>query len=156
MTINDEIAQRHLLAVDGLEPTLQSEHQYVRIVVSERWASSHSGQFLTCCLVNLLCRQVKLVRQVEVVAPETRALIPLPNGDVVNNFPVGFQAVATWAVKEAVVVSTRQTEVVADHRRFSSVMPRQSLIQIAATHFLVSGDGWRAWVGEPVPGTPNA
>jgi hypothetical protein len=149
MTIDEEIAQRHLLAVDGLEPLLRSEQQYVRIVVSERWASSHSGQFLTSCLVNLLCRQLKLVRHVEVVAPETRALIPLPNGDVVNNFPAGFQAVATWAVKEAVVVSTRQTEVVADHTIFVGDGPPE-LDPNCSHALLVSGDGWRAWVGEPI------
>ena len=149
MTIDEEIAQRHLLAVDGLEPMLQSEQQYVRIVVSERWASSHSGQFLTSCLVNLLCRQVKLVRHVEVVAPETRALIRLPNGDGANNFPACLPALATWAVKEAIIVSTEQTGAAADHTIFvGDALPE--LNPNYGHSLVVVGDGWRAWVGDPL------
>jgi len=147
MIIDEEIAQRHLLAVDGLEATLQSEQQYVRIVVPEPWASSHSGQFLTSCLVNLLCRQVRLVRHVEVVAPETRALIRLPNGDGANNFPSCLRTLATWAVKEAIIVSTGQTGAAADHTIF--VGHSLPALNPSFGHTLVVvGDGWRAWVGD--------
>ena len=45
----DEIANRHLLAADGLQKVLQAEGQRIRIVVAERWASSFAGQLLTSC-----------------------------------------------------------------------------------------------------------
>ena len=87
MSANDDIANRHLLAADGLASTLQSEEQFVRIVVSERWSSSRAGQLLTACLVNLLCRQVKIVRHIDIVALPARALIRLPSGDAAESFP---------------------------------------------------------------------
>ena len=147
MTIEEEIAQRHLLPVDGLEAKLQFEQQSVRIVVSERWASSKSGQLLTSCLVNLLCRQLKLVRHIEVIAPETGALIRLPNGNDLCNFPDCLQALAAWAVKDAISVSTVQTTVKADHTIFVGEF-LQELNTDDGHALVVIGDGWRAWVGD--------
>ena len=144
--VNNELAHRHLLAVDGLEATLRSERQHIRIVVSEAWASSHSGQFLTSCLVNLLCRQVKLVGHVEVSAPRAHALIRLPNGDAADYFPACLQKLATWAVNGAVTVSATRTNVAADHTIFVGDAP--SARRTDDGHVLVAvGDGWRAWVG---------
>ncbi len=155
----DEIANRHLLAADGLQKLLQAEEQSIRIVVTERWASSYAGQLLTSCLVNLLCRQVKLVRQIEVIAPETLALIKLPCGDSLNPFPACLEALASWAVNGAVSVTTSQTEAVVDYTVFAGDAPEGS----CQGHRLVAvGDGWRAWVGDPsnarpsiVPTSPN-
>jgi hypothetical protein len=148
MTLEEEIAQRHLLAADGLEASLQSEQQSVRILVSERWASSKSGQMLASCLVNLLCRQLKLVRHIEVVAPETDVLIQSPSGDDLSSFPACLQALATWAVKDAISISTIQTTVKADHTIFVGTFSPE--LNTDHGHALVAiGDGWRAWVGDP-------
>lgn len=114
----DAIAHRHLLAVDGLQRSLQCEGQSIRIVVAEHWASSVAGQLLTSCLVNLLCRQVKLLRHIEVVAPETPALIKLPCGDSANYFPACLETLAAWTVNGAVSVTTLETANVVDFTVF--------------------------------------
>jgi hypothetical protein len=155
----DEIANRHLLAADGLQKLLQAEEQRIRIVVKERWASSYAGQLLTSCLVNLLCRQVKLVCQIEVIAPETPALIKLPCDGSLNPFPACLEALASWAVNGAVSVTTSQTATVVDYTVFVGDAPEEP----CQGHRLVAvGDGWRAWVGDPsnarlsiVPTSPN-
>lgn len=147
MSANDDIANRHLLAADGLKSTLQCEEQYVRIIVSERWSSSHAGQLLTTCLVNLLCRQIKLVRHIEIVAPSTRSLIRLPGGDAAEGFPACLQGLAAWAVNGVIAVSTMRTGGAADHTIFVGD-PRPEPIPDDGHSFVVVGDGWRAWVGD--------
>jgi hypothetical protein len=142
------IAQRHLLPVDGLELKLRSEGQYVRIIVSDRWANSAAGQLLTSCLVNLLCRQTKLVRHIQVVSAGGRALSRLPNGDAAKDFPGYLEAIAEWAVDGAVTVSTIQTGTAADHTIFVGEAPAE--LDADLRNALVAvGDGWRAWIGEP-------
>jgi ThiF family len=153
MSANDDIANRHLLAADGLESTLQSEEQYVRIVVSELWSSSRAGQLLTACLVNLLCRQVKIVRHIEIVALPTRRLIRLPSGDAAESFPACLQELAEWAVNGAIAVSLARTGVAADHTIYVGD-PGPELIPDCGQSLVVIGDGWRAWVGD-VPRSPG-
>jgi hypothetical protein len=155
----DEIANRHLLAADGLQKSLQAEEQRIRIVVAERWAWSWGGQLLTSCLVNLLCRQVKLVRQIEVIAPETSTLIKLPYGDSHNPFPACLEPLASWAVNGAVSVTTSQTATVADYTVFVGDAPQESRL---GRGLVAVGDGWKAWVGDSsnarhsiVPTSPN-
>ena len=153
MSVNDDIANRHLLAADGLENTLQSEEQYVRIVVSERWSSSRAGQLLTACLVNLLCRQVKVVRHIEIVALPTSRLIRLPCGDAAESFPACLQELAAWAVNGAIAVSMMLTDVAADHTIFVGD-PGPAPIPDDGQSIVAIGDGWRAWIGD-VPRSPG-
>ena len=153
MSANEDIANRHLLAADGLESTLQSEDQYVRIMISERWSSSRSGQLLTACLVNLLCRQVKIVRHIEIVALPTGGLIRLPSGDAVESFPAGLRGLAAWAVNGAIAVSTMRTGIAADHTIFVGD-PGPELIPDYEQSLVAIGDGWRAWVGD-APRSPG-
>ena len=157
MSANEDIANRHLLAADGLESTLQSEDQYVRIMISERWSSSRAGQLLTACLVNLLCRQVKIVRHVEIVALPTGGLIRLPSGDAAESFPACLRGLAAWAVNGAIAVSTMRTGVAADHTIFVGD-PGPELIPDYGQSLVAIGDGWRAWVGDAPrsPGTISA
>lgn len=147
----DEIAKRHLLAADGLQKVLQAEEQSIRIVVTERWASSYAGQLLMSCLVNLLCRQVKLVRRIEVLAPESPALFKLPCGDSANRFPACLETLTAWAVNGAVPVTTSHTAAVVDYTIFVGEAPHEP----CQGHSLVAlGDGWRAWVGDPSNAKP--
>ena len=148
MIVGDGIAHRHLLPVDGLDAMLHSEQQYIRIIVSERWASSNAGQLLTSCLINLLCRQVKLVRCIEIISPQTCALIRLPNGDAAKDFPACLPTLAEWAVNGAVTVSTTETETTADHTIFVGDVPTEPNLSQGDSLLLI-GDGWRAWVGDP-------
>src|SRR5580692_11077909 len=148
----DEIANRHLLAADGLQKVLQAEGQRIRVVVAERWASSFAGQLLTSALVNLLCRQVRLVRHVEVVAPDTPSLIKLPCGDSGNRFPVCLEALAAWAVNDAVSVITAQTTTIADFAVFVGEAPSE---HCQGQRLVTVGEGWRAWVGDPSHAKPS-
>jgi len=151
MIAENRIAHRHLLPADGLEEMLQSEHQCVRIIVPEQWASSYAGQLLTSCLVNLLCRQVKLICRIEIISPETRALIRLPNGDVARDFPKCLKTMADWAVNGAVTISTTQTDAAVDY----TILVGEALSEpnLNDGHvLLLIGDGWRAWVGDPLCG----
>jgi ThiF family len=149
----DEIGNRHLLAVDELQSTMRSEHQHVRIVVSEQWALSFAGQLLASCLVNLLCRQIKLVGHIEVVAQETPALIYMPNGDSVRSFPECLQRIAAWAVNDAIPVATVQSAASVDYTVFIGEAPIAP--DSVDGHILLAvGEGWKAWVGEPFHATP--
>lgn len=142
----DGIANRHLLSVDGLGDLQQAGEQRVRIVVAEDWASSFAGQLLTSCLVNLLCRQVKLIHQIEVVAPETSVLIKPPCGDSADRFPACMEAFAAWTVNDAVSVTTVQSATVVDYTVFVGGISQEP----GRSHSLFTvGDGWKAWVGNP-------
>lgn len=148
----DGIANRHLLASDGLQDSGQAEEQSIRIVVADRWASSLAGQLLASCLVNLLCRQVRLVRHIEVVAVDTPVLIKLPYGDSNNRFPMCLTSIAKWAVDDAVSVTTSQTEAIVDHTVF---IGETQTTTCRGHRLLAVGDGWRAWVGDPSHASPS-
>lgn len=141
----DEIAKRHLLAVEGLQNPLQAQEKKIRIVVAESWASSHAGQLLTSCLVNLLCRQVKLVRSIEVVSPKTPTLIKLPCGDSSRCFPACLEDLGTWAVNGVVPVTTLQSGTAVDFTLFAGEAPREP---DQGSGIVAIGTGWKAWVGD--------
>jgi hypothetical protein len=149
MMAGDRIAHRHLLSVDGLEAMPQSEQQRVLIIVSEQWASSNAGQLLTSCLINLLCRQVKVIRHIEVISTETPALIPLPNGHPARDFPACLETLAEWAVNGAVTVSTTPTGTTVDHTIFIGDASLEATPDRGHSLLLI-GDGWRSWVGDPL------
>jgi hypothetical protein len=75
MSIDPEIGSRHMLGTDGLSEQPNAMHQYIRIVISQGWANSVSGQLIAECLVNLLARQVGLVEQLEIVSAAVPLLI---------------------------------------------------------------------------------
>ena len=148
MTFGDGIAHRHLLPVDGLEAIPQSEQQHVRIIVSERWASSEAGQLTASCLVNLLCRQTNLVGRIEINSPEKPVLIRLPNGEDAGGFPNCLHLLAEWAVKGATEVSAMRTVNAANYTIFIGDAPAERIPSHGHAIALV-GDGWKAWVGDP-------
>jgi len=147
MNREHSIGDRHLLTVDGLEDKPVFEKQFIRIIVSERWAGTKSGQFLTSCLVNLLCRQIPLVGSIEIVSPKVKCPVPLPTGEA-GDFPNSLQAFGAWATGGIVGVSTTETEVKADFTVFVGEAP-VSHIYNSANSLLAIGDGWKAWVGIP-------
>jgi hypothetical protein len=104
---------------------------------------------LTSCLVNLLCRQVKLIRCIEIISPQTQALVRLPNGDAAREFPACLQFLAEWAVNGVVRVSTTQTETTAEHTIFIGDAEPE-LYPSHGHSLLLIGDGWRSWVGDPL------
>lgn len=139
----DTIGDRHLLAIDGLEEAEKAKGLNIRIVVSERWAASGAGQLLASCLVNLLCRQIRLVRHIEVVAPDVPQLVKMPFGDLLERFPVCLEKLAAWAVSDAISVTTSRTPTYVDETVFIGEASSED------RGLLAVGDGWRAWVGEP-------
>jgi hypothetical protein len=140
------VSDRHLRPAEGLQPSAQQGLQWVRIVVSRRWSASHSGQMLTSCLVNLLCRQVDLVGHIEVVAPVAPSKLLLPNGEQATRFPDCLSGIGTWAVDDKVTISVGRTSRQAHHTIYigdvaplDAAEPEGSLVAI--------GDGWKAWIG---------
>ena len=81
MSAADDLAHRHLLSAEGLQEAAPVETRLVRIVIDAAWAGTRAGQLLASCLVNLLVRQVKLVRQIEVTAPASPRLVHMSYGD---------------------------------------------------------------------------
>jgi len=142
---NRGVADRHLLPVGSLHDTIRADQQFVRIIVCERWALSKAGQLLTSCLVNLLVRQVKLVSHIEIVSPRTQLLVRMPNGEVATEFPECLETLGVWAVNGDVVVSTWQTESLADHTIFVGEFVLES---VPPQSLFIIGDGWRAWAGD--------
>ncbi|MDA9440581.1 hypothetical protein XH98_15980 [Bradyrhizobium sp. CCBAU 51745] len=146
MTMTSTIADRHLLKVDGLAEKPLHTAQRVRIVVDGPWAASRSGQLLTSCLVNLLSRQVELVKTIEIDAPTVGSLIALPNGEPAGDFPACLELIASWAVKRHVTVTassgpTAEADV-------TVMIGTKVAVHSGAALFAV-GDGWKAWVGLP-------
>ena len=92
------------------------------------------------------------MRHVEVVAPDTPSLIKLPCGDSGNRFPVCLEALAAWAVNDAVSVITSQTTTLLT-LRYSLVRLRQNIVR--DKDLLRSVNGWRAWVGDPSHAKPS-
>src|ERR1700722_14882855 len=110
-----EISDRHLLKLVDLEDVAEREQQAVRIVVSDPWAASVAGQLLVSSLVNLLCRQVKLIGYIEIVAKSSETMIELPNGNVADAFPGCLESLTRWAVEDAIKISTTKTDNTIDH-----------------------------------------
>jgi hypothetical protein len=139
------IADRHLIPVEGLNIAAEAKPQFVRVYVDAHWAASIAGQSLASCLINLLCRQVGLVRHIEVVAPRGPLLVTLPSGPATAIFPECLEELALWAVGKAVTVAVTQTPAAADQTIMIGAV--DGLGERAAT-LVVLGDGWRAWIGE--------
>jgi hypothetical protein len=148
MSIQDDIANRHLLPADGLNAMPQSESQFVRIVVPEEWAHSRAGQLLVCCLVNQLVRQVRLVREIEIISPRTPSLLRVPLGISLEDFPACLLPLSAWAVDGAVTLSSNSSTSEADHTIYVGGPP-PALIPPHQRALVVLGDGWRAWAGDP-------
>jgi hypothetical protein len=106
MIESSKLGDRHLLPIAGLNDDPITKEAFVRIVVPPTWAASRAGQLLTSCLVNQLCRQAKLVRLVEVVAPEATPLILMPDGSSAGAFPALLSNIAIWAVDGTIRVTT--------------------------------------------------
>ncbi|MBW8077005.1 MAG: hypothetical protein GJU76_02795, partial [Gallionella sp.] len=115
MSMHAEIANRHLLPATGLNFTPNSDSQLVRILVPEQWAFSRAGQLLVSCLVNLLVRQVKLVREIEIVSPSAPSLLRTPSGLSLDDFPACLVPLSFWAVDGAVGVTCHMSSLMADH-----------------------------------------
>lgn len=148
MTVADDLAHRHLLSAEGLREVAPIDAALVRVVIDAAWAGTRAGQLLASCLVNLLVRQVKLVRQVEVVAPAVPRLIQMPHGDSSTDFPACLVPFGSWATNSAVTVLVQPTSVSANQTIFVGGCP-PDLGPSAGRALCVLGDGWRAWVGAP-------
>lgn len=148
MSAADDLAHRHLLSADGLQEVAPIEALLVRIVIDAAWAGTRAGQLLASCLVNLLVRQVKLVRQIEVKAPASPRLIQMPYGDSSANFPACLMPIGSWATNSAVPVLVQPTSGSADQTIFVGNRPPDSE-RSAGRGLRVLGDGWRAWIGGP-------
>jgi hypothetical protein len=140
------IADRHLIPVEGLNVAAEARPQFVRVHVDTRWAASVGGQLLASCLINLLCRQVGLVRHIEVVAPRGPLLVALPSGPTTAAFPACLEELAAWAVGKAVTVSATPTSAAADQ---TIMIGATDGAERRAATLVVLGDGWRAWIGAP-------
>jgi hypothetical protein len=98
--------------------------------------------------VNLLCRQVKLIRGIEIVSPESPLCVRLPNCNASDDFPGCLQTLAAWTVNGIISVSTALTETAADYTIFVGAV-QLDLVPNHGHSLLLVGDGWRAWVGDP-------
>lgn len=140
-----DIANRHLLQVEGLAEKPMHPAQRVRIVVAKEWAASRAGQLLTSCLVNLLVRQVTMVSAIDIVAPEVDSAIPLPNGEAADRFPICLTQIAAWAIKDHIPVS-RSDDPEADVD-ITVLIGARAPVTAGIVIFAV-GNGWKAWVGD--------
>ena len=146
MSAGDDIGNRHRLPADGLAASQLHEAQSVRICISRSWAASHAGQLLLSCLVNLLCRQVDIVRRIEICVPEISPQIWLPTEG--QNLSDALVSLASWAVAGRVEVEPFAPTGIADFLVVigdGSEVPERDA-RIAA--LCAIGDGWKAWVGE--------
>ena len=148
MSAADDLAHRHLLSAEGLQETAPVETRLVRIVIDAAWGRTRAGQPLASCLVNLLVRQVKLVRQIEVTAPASPCLIQMPHGDSSADFPNCLIPFGSWATNNAVSVKVRPDSGPADQTFFVGNCPDDADSR-AGRALGVLGDGWRAWIGVP-------
>lgn len=149
MSDDSEIGDRHLQLADGLSDTLESDSQFVRIVVADDWGGSRAGQLLVTCLVNLLCRQVGLVSHLEVVAHPAAGAVRLPNGQAAGAFPNCLETLVRWAVGDKVSISTSETRQQADHLILIGSAATSKPLFARRQVITVIADGWCTWVGEP-------
>lgn len=148
MNLHEDIANRHVLPVEGLSRSRQDEPLSVRIVVSAQWAASRAGQLLVSCLANLLVRQVSLVRQVEIASSPAPSLVRIPTVISSRDFPGSLVSLSDWAVDGVVPVIERLIPDPADFTIFVGT-PLPEPIPNHGQVLTALGDGWRAWVGTP-------
>jgi molybdopterin/thiamine biosynthesis adenylyltransferase len=144
---SNDIAHRHLLPANGIADAAGLKTFSVRVIVDNDWAASVAGQLLVSSLVNLLCRQAKVVSRVEIIAQDVRLLILLPSGKTAAPFPACLEELGTWAAKDAVVISAGRTDAIVD---FTIIVGcgDTSCSSTQGYELVALGDGWRAWVGE--------
>ncbi|HZV07007.1 MAG TPA: ThiF family adenylyltransferase [Gemmataceae bacterium] len=148
MSVTGDIANRHMLPASGLADASKSDMVSVRVVVDDVWARSISGQLLASCLINLLCRQVGLISRIEIVAAPAPTLISLPGVAEPEPFPACLARLARWAVQDRITIAIGATDAEFDYK---VVVGGAGADHSAARHELVAiGDGWRAWLGEPL------
>jgi len=146
MTVNSSIGSRHLMPSTYLKDAADSTASTVHIIVSADWATSTAGQLLTSCLVNLLCRQDKIVTAIYVEAADSALVIKLPSGSTSLGFPACLEGLGEWAVGNAVPVLTQIKPTTADH--IVIIGETVACSQAIAGHKIYAyGDGWLAWVG---------
>jgi ThiF family len=148
MSDTDEFAHRHLLSAEGLQEAAPVETLLVRIVIGAEWAGTRAGHLLASCLVNLLVRQVKLVREIAVTAPTNPRLVQMPYGDSSAEFPACLVPFGSWATNSAVSVTVQPNSRPADLTIFVGDCPASSDSSLGRA-LCVIGDGWRAWIGVP-------
>lgn len=138
------ISNRHSLAADGLAEVPLRLNQSVQIVVADAWASASAGQLLVSCLVNLLCRQARLIRSINVVARSGPKVIRLPNENGAKEFPGCLVSLTEWAVRDAVTCSVSNAcQGAVDW----TIVVGDGCDDASADSLFVVGTGWRAWVG---------
>jgi len=147
MTDTRDIGDRHLRAADGLKDSADAKPASVRIIVADEWASSRAGQLLVSCLVNLLARQAGIVEHVEIVATETPLVISLPSGATHLRFPQCLEDLGRWSVNKRVTVSVTPNSSLCDYSIVIGHVGGSTFL--SGTVYVVVGDGWNAWIGEP-------
>lgn len=141
------VANRHSLPVAGLGNMGDKPPFFVRIIVSDDWAATHSGQLLTACLVNLLVRQVGIVDHIEFQSTSCDALIH-PPGEPQSTFPDCILSLSSWAVDGAVTLSGTHSKHEADHTIVIGGKGLQTEHHKGVVSAVVGMD-WRAWIGHP-------
>ncbi|MCK1682189.1 ThiF family adenylyltransferase [Bradyrhizobium sp. 147] len=149
MTPASTTVNRHLLKVDGLAEEPVHSAQCVRIVVDERWAASRSGQLLASCLLNLLSRQTELVGTIQIIAPQIKSLIALPNGEAAGDFPACLECIASWAIKRPATIVILDATTTTMPEADATVMIGSNVSARSGIALFAVGDGWKAWVGSP-------
>ncbi len=103
------------------------------------------------CLVNLLCRQVRLIRKIELFCPTVPTKIWLPIA--AHRFPEALIVLAQWAVADGMQMSE---EVGTEHPDIVIMIGDKVPSHTTDDETLLAiGDGWRAWVGEASEGAPT-
>lgn len=147
MTECTAISSRHLLDADGVAKGVVKPLA-VRVVVAPQWGRSTSGQLLVTCLMNLLCRQVRVVSHVDLVLNEHPLEVLTPLSPTSRCLPSALLGMVKWAVGDAVAVTIGDQQVNAnltivvgcpDQVHCSLDLPQNTLFSV--------GCGWKAWVG---------
>lgn len=138
--MHSDISSRHMLDVDGLAPASSARTLAVRIR-ADSWAQTAAGQHILACLMNLLSRQVPLVRAIDLQISKADSIVFLPNGSS-SSVQHDLVQLAEWAVDDAVEVTC------------GSDQPVDLVLHVGNDHgadadLVVVADGWRSWVGEP-------
>lgn len=138
------ISDRHLRHVEGLLDEAQNGAAVVRIQVSSAWSNSVAGQLLVSCLVNLLCRQVGIVRRIEIDCPAQPLRTWLPVAGA--TFSEAMVELSRWAVSDGVDTIIGPTDIRPDICVLIGLDERAPIPKCANT-LLAVGAGWKAWVG---------
>ncbi len=148
MTSANDLANRHSLPASGLKDATDASALTVHIVVSDAWSVAPAGQLLASCLVNMLCRLAGAVTKIAITAKETSRTVWLPCPDAAADFPHCLKELANWAVGGVVPVTTEAGQNSWDCTIY--VGPKPSASVPGGIELVALGEGWRAWIGEPI------